>query len=246
MIYFASDTHLGAGTPEEQRLLEQRFVAWLDQIKADAEALYLLGDIFDFWFEYHRVVPQGFVRTLGKLAELTDRGIAIHLFVGNHDMWMGDYLTRACGVQVHLRPEEVTLHGKRLFLAHGDNMRVRRGSLLWLMNTGFRSPILRWLFRWLVHPDLALRFGHWWSGKSRKSHGQIPLTETLVQPLQAYAREYAVEHPGIDYYLFGHMHVAVNGLNNTPRTLHLGSWEQTPTYATLDEQGTLELKTFHL
>lgn len=246
MIYFASDTHLGAGSREEQRLTEESFVAWLDRIKEDAEALYLLGDIFDFWFEYHRVVPQGFVRTLGKLAELSDRGVAVHLFVGNHDMWMGDYLKRECGVTIHLKPEELTLYGKRLFLAHGDNMRVKRGSLLWLMNTGFRSRTLRWLFRWLVHPDWALRFGRWWSGKSRKSHARVELSPQLVEPLCDYARHYAATHPEIDYYLFGHMHVAVDRLDQSPRTLHLGAWDEQPTYAVLNPEGHLKLETFRL
>lgn len=124
MYYFASDIHLGAGDPETARRTERRFVAWLDAAGRDAEAIFLLGDIFDFWFEYRRVVPKGFVRTLGKLAELTDRGVRVVFFTGNHDMWVGDYLARECGVEIHTAPQEVTLAGQRLFLAHGDNMRI--------------------------------------------------------------------------------------------------------------------------
>ncbi len=244
MIYFAADTHLGAGTPEEQRQTECQFTAWLDHIAPDAEAVVLLGDIFDFWFEYQRVVPQGFVRTLGRLAALADRGVRVILLCGNHDMWMGDYLTRECGVELYTAPTILTLAGKRLFLAHGDNMRIRRFSLLKLMNTIFRSPLARWLFRWLIHPDWAMRFGHWWSGKSRKSHSQIPLKESLTQPLWEYARDHAESHPEVDYYLFGHMHVAVDRTAEMPAVLHLGAWEQDPTYATLDAEGRLTLRHF--
>ena len=141
MHYFASDIHLGAGSDEEARATEQRFVAWLDRVAEDAETVVLAGDIFDFWFEYREVVPKGFVRTLGKIAELTDRGIRVLFFTGNHDMWVGDYLCRECGVEIHLRPEILRLKGRSLFLAHGDNMRVKRGSLLWLMNRCLFSMI---------------------------------------------------------------------------------------------------------
>ena len=127
MIYFASDVHLGGGTPQEARATERKFVAWLDMAARDAEAIFLVGDIFDFWFEYRRVVPQGFVRTLGKLAELTDRGIRVVLFTGNHDMWMGDYLPRECGVEIRTAPCTVSLCGRRIFIAHGDNMKIDAG-----------------------------------------------------------------------------------------------------------------------
>lgn len=246
MIYFASDVHLGAGTPEEQRATEQRFVAWLDRVAADAEAIYLLGDLFDFWFEYQRVAPQGFVRTLGRLAALADKGVRIVFFTGNHDMWVGEYLTRECGVEVVTAPRVEELYGKHYFLAHGDHLRVKRFSLLWLMNTVFRSRVLRWLFRWLVHPDWALRFGRWWSGKSRKSHAKTALEPRLTESLRDYAHEHAASHPDVSCYIFGHMHVACSRLEEQPRVLHLGCWEQTPTYASLDESGCLKLETFTL
>ncbi len=244
MFYFASDIHLGAGTPAEQRETERVFIRWLDHISADAEAVFLLGDLFDFWFEYRRVAPQGCVRALGKLAELTDRGIRVVLFTGNHDMWVGDYLARECGVELHTAPGEVTLAGKRLFLAHGDNMNIRRQPMLRLMNTLFRSRTLRFLFSWLVHPDMAMKFGRWWSGKSRKSHGQHPPTAAITEPLRDYARQYAERHPEVDLFIFGHMHVACDRTGERPRVLHLGSWERTPTYAVLDDAGILTLKTF--
>lgn len=244
MIYFASDVHIGAGSPQEQRAAERRFVRWLDSVSADAEAVVLLGDIFDFWFEYRRVIPDGCIRTLGKLAELTDRGIRVVLFTGNHDMWVGDCLARECGLELHTAPEVLTLAGKRLFLAHGDNMNIRRRPGLRLMNAIFRSRTLRFLFSWLLHPDLAMKFGRWWSGKSRKSHAGKQLTASVNDPLRDYARDYAAAHPEVDYFLFGHMHVPCDRTGEQPAVLHLGCWEQTPTYAVLDPAGRLTLKTF--
>ena len=246
MYYFASDIHLGAGDERERRTTEARFIAWLDRAAADAEAIFLLGDLFDFWFEYRQVIPKGCVRALGKLAELSDRGIRIVFFTGNHDMWVGDYLSRECGAELHTAPETVTLAGKRLFLAHGDNMNIHRQPLLRLMNAVFRSRTLRWLFSWLVHPDIGVRFGRWWSGKSRKSHGKSPLDVSFTEPLRDYARAYAARNPEVDYFLFGHMHVACDRLQERPRILHLGSWERQPTYAVLDDRGDLKLKTFTL
>ena len=161
MYYFASDIHLGAGDEHSARAVERRFVAWLDKVSGDAEAIFLVGDIFDFWFEYRRVVPKGFVRTLGKLAELTDRGVRVVFFTGNHDMWVGDYLTRECGMEVCTSPQVMTLAGKKVFIAHGDNMNIDGQPMLKLLNRIFRSRTLKWLFSWGVHPDLAMKFGHW-------------------------------------------------------------------------------------
>jgi len=246
MIYFASDVHLGAGSREEQRRTERCFLRWLDEAAADAEKIFLLGDLFDFWFEYRQVVPKGCVRTLGKLAELTDRGVEVVFFTGNHDMWVSDYLSEECGLTIRKAPQVVELAGKRLFLAHGDNLNIRRQPLLRLMNTIFRSRVLRWLFSWLLHPDWAVRFGRWWSGKSRKAHGETTLDARFTEPLRDYARDYAATRTDepVDYFLFGHMHVSVDRTTETPRVLHLGSWEREPSYAVLDDAGRLTLKTF--
>lgn len=124
--YFASDIHLGAGGEAFAGETERRFVAWLDDAAKDAESIFLVGDLFDFWFEYREVVPKGFVRTLGKLAELTDRGVRVVFFTGNHDMWVGDYLARECGVEVYTSPQRFCLNGKHLFIAHGDQHEDRR------------------------------------------------------------------------------------------------------------------------
>lgn len=244
MYYFASDVHLGAGDEQFAARTERRFVEWLDRVAADAEAIFLVGDIFDFWFEYGRVVPKGFVRTLGKLAELTDRGVKIYFFIGNHDMWCYDYLECECGVEIVRRPQRMTLSGREVFIAHGDNMNVGNKPMLKLMNTGFRSPVLRVLFSWLVHPDLAMRFGQWWSGKSRKSHSKDHITPESLEFLIDYARTYKQQNPSTDYVVFGHMHYPYDHREAGLRVVFLSSWEREVKYATLDGEGNIELKTF--
>ena len=252
MIYFASDVHLGAGDEAAARRVERRFVAWLDAAARDAEAIFLVGDIFDFWFEYRRVVPKGFVRTLGKLAELTDRGIRVVFFTGNHDMWVGDYLARECGVEIHTVPCEMTLGASRVFIAHGDNMKIDGQPLLKLLNSGFRSRTLKWLFSWGLHPDWALKFGHWWSGKSRKGHDAADekarregteggFDASLTEPLIEYAREYAAGHD-VDHFVFGHMHFARDFRDGSLHVVNLGGWEKDPAYAVLDDRGEMTLK----
>jgi|GEM_PF-81002 len=183
MYYFASDIHLGAGGPAAARAVEKRFVAWLDEVSRDADAVFILGDLFDFWFEYKRVVPKGFVRVLGKLCELTDRGIRVVFMTGNHDMWVRDYFEAECGVEVYTSPRIMELAGKRVFLAHGDNMKIDHLPVLRFMNAVFRSKTIRFLFSWLVHPDWAMRFGQWWSGKSCKSHLVSEMGDHITDPL---------------------------------------------------------------
>jgi len=242
MYYFASDIHLGAGDEAAAAATERRFVRWLDRAAENADAVILVGDVFDFWFEYRRVVPQGFVRTLGKLAELTDRGVRVVFFTGNHDMWVGDYLTRECGVEICTKPQLLTLGGKRLFVAHGDNMNIGHLPVLRFMNAVFRSRTLRWLFSWLVHPDWAVRFGRWWSGKSRKSHAaECGLGVSLTEPLIEYARAYAAAHR-VDHFVFGHMHCPRDYRDGALHVVNLGCWGNDPSYAVLDEEGELHLK----
>ena len=245
MYYFASDVHLGAGDELTSRRTEQRFVAWLDTVAKDAEEIFLVGDIFDFWFEYNYVIPKGFVRALGKLAELADRGVKITFITGNHDMWAKDYLERECGIKTFFTPQTVELAGKRLFVAHGDNMNIKNQPVLRLMNATFRSRIARVLFSWLVHPDLALKFGKWWSGSSRKSHGAAPAPEVANKSLV----EYATQHPHaseIDLFIFGHTHAAAEYKSPHSLIYFLGEWigSDTPTYGVLDNEGNFSLKQF--
>ena len=243
MYYFVSDIHLGAGSAEEAGRTERQFVAWLDAAAADAEAIYILGDMFDFWFEYRRVVPKGFVRTLAKLAELTARGIKVVFLTGNHDMWVRDYLTRECGVEVLTHPVEVELCGRRILLAHGDNMNIKGQYSLQLMNAVFRSRVLRFLFSWGVHPDMAMKFGQWWSGSSRSKHDKHPSDAKSTGILTEYARRYAAEHKGVDTFIFGHMHIMRDCCDDGIRVVLLGEWRQTPNFAVMDAAGEISLKT---
>lgn len=241
MVYFASDIHLGGGGEESARARERQFVAWLDEVSRDAEAIVLVGDIFDFWFEYRRVVPKGFVRTLGRLAGLVDRGVRVIFFTGNHDMWVGDYLTRECGIEVCTAPQVMPFYDRQVFIAHGDNMNIDGQPMLKLLNTIFRSRTLKFLFSWGVHPDLALRFGLWWSEQSRKKHASGEgFDASLTEPLIAYAREYAATHP-VDHFVFGHMHFARDYRDGGLHVMSLGGWERHPSYATLDAAGELTL-----
>lgn len=242
MFYFASDTHLGAGSAQEQRATEQLFVEWLDRCSADATTIFLCGDIFDFWYEYQEVVPKGFVRSLGKIAELTDRGIRVVFMAGNHDMWVCDYLSQECGVEIYTKPTTFTLGAKSVHVAHGDNLNIKKNTSLKLMNTIFRSSTLRWLFTWFIHPNLALKFGHWWSASSRKKH-TTEQPEVRFRPatfLQEYALRHYAEH-GDDIYIFGHIHYAEAHLLSTPKILFMNDWSSNPHYISMDYSGEIKL-----
>ena len=245
MYYFASDMHLGHGDAPSARRREEMLVRWLEQAATDATAIYLLGDVFDFWYEWQEVIPAGHVRLLGKLAELSDRGIEIHLFTGNHDMWQHGYLERECGVRLHYTPEQTLLAGRRVWIGHGDNLNIKGEPMLQLMNSIFRSKVIRALFSWIVHPDLSMRFGKWWSGSSRKSHGAAPAPEVANKSLV----EYATQHPHaseIDLFIFGHTHAAAEYKSPHSLIYFLGEWigSDTPTYGVLDGEGNFSLKQF--
>lgn len=234
-IYFASDVHLGAPSIGDHRAHEQRFVAWLESIRHQASAIYLLGDIFDFWFEYRRVVPRGFTRFLGKLSEITDSGIPVHFFTGNHDIWVFDYLPRECGVTVHHEPLVLQLNGKKMFLAHGDGLGNydRKYNFLKAL---FTNKAAQWLFAHL-HPNLGIWIATNWSKQSREKN----LTEFGTKFLGAdkewsirYAQE-VLTTTHYDYFLFGHRHLALDyALNSQSRLLYLGDWIQHFSYATFD------------
>ena len=243
-VYFASDVHLGSGDAATACAVERRFIAWLDFAAQDAEAVFLLGDIFDFWFEYPHKAPAGFEPTLNKLAELSGRGIRVVFFTGNHDMWIGDYLPHQCGVEIHTEPQTMTLAGQQIFVAHGDNMQIDDLPGLKFLNRLFRSRTLRWLVSQLVPYNRLLRFGHWWSSHSRKAHGAAEtLDVSTTGRLIDYARSYAATHR-VDHFVFGHMHIARDYREAGLHTVHLGAWKTTPTYAVLDDAGNLTLERF--
>ncbi len=246
-LYFASDLHLGAPTIADHRTHELRFIKWLDTIKADADEIFLLGDMFDYWFEYTTVVPKGAVRFLSKLCELTDSGIKVHIFTGNHDVWMWDYLPTECGVEVHHEPYTFEADGKQFFVGHGDG----------LGNYDRAYNLLKWIFNWRVaqvcysclHPDLAGFIARTWSKNSRKHNAKVLKFHTFRAEDEhqvMFARNY-LEHGGnADYFIFGHRHVKAD-YQLTPynsRLLVLGEWMQGSTYAICDN-GTLQLLDFY-
>lgn len=233
-IYFASDQHFGAPTPRESAPRERAFVAWLDSIKKDAAALFLLGDLFDFWFEYKTVVPKGFVRVLGKLAELSDAGIPIHFFVGNHDMWMLDYLEKEINCKVYFQPKEFTLSEHTFFIGHGDGLGPNDQGYK-RMKKIFRHPFFQWCFRW-IHPDWGMRLGHYLSVKNKLISGDedaVFLGEKEEWLAQYAYRKY--EQKPCDYFVFGHRHIPLNiSLNPQARYINLGDWITHFTYAEYD------------
>ncbi|MFI3316394.1 MAG: UDP-2,3-diacylglucosamine diphosphatase [Rikenellaceae bacterium] len=242
MYYFASDVHLGAGSAEVRQAVECNFVEWLDRAAADAEAIFLCGDIFDFWFEYKRVVPKGFVRTLGKIAQLTDRGVRVVFMSGNHDMWVLDYLEEECGMELYTTPTTFSLAGRKVHVAHGDNLNVKGDVKLKFLNSFFRSSLARKIFRAVVHPDLALKFGLWWSDISREKHTRQPHDEQERTSL--FLREYALEHhakSGDEVYIFGHLHYAKEYLQERPQIIFMNDWSSDPHYVAIDKNGEAKL-----
>ncbi|WDF68243.1 UDP-2,3-diacylglucosamine diphosphatase [Sphingobacterium oryzagri] len=234
-IYFASDFHLGVSPYSTSRAREQRIVAWLDTIKHDAKALYLVGDIFDFWFEYSTVVPKGFMRFFGKLAEIADLGVEIIFFKGNHDMWMFQYLKDE--LDATIIDDELILHldGRRFYIHHGDGLGPGDAKYKFLKKI-FRSRICQWLFARL-HPNLGIGIAHRWSQHSRASSGTEERflgedREWLIQ----YAKDY-LKKESVDYFIFGHRHLPYDvTLNGNSRIVNLGEWIHYFTYAVWDGQ----------
>lgn len=242
-IYFSSDNHLGAPTQAESLPREKIFVRWLDSIKHDAEAIFLLGDLFDFWFEYKTVVPKGFVRTLGKLAELRDSGIQIHFFVGNHDLWMHDYFEKELNIPVYHKPKEFTFNKKNFLIGHGDGLGPGDKGYK-RMKRVFTNPLSKWLFRWL-HPDIGVRIAQHLSVKNKLISGDDDkefLGEEKEWLVQYSKRKLESKH--YDYFVFGHRHLPMEievGQNST--YYNLGDWISFYTYGVFDGEK-FELKSF--
>lgn len=233
-IFFASDQHLGAPTTGESRVREAKFVAWLDEVKSRAAAIFVLGDLFDFWFEYKTVVPKGFVRVLGKLAEISDAGIPIYFFTGNHDMWMKNYFEQELNIPVFHKPQEFTLNGKTFLIGHGDGLGPGDKGYK-RMKKLFRAPLSQWLFRWL-HPDWGVRLAQHLSVKNKLISGAEDIkflgedNEWLVQ----YARR-KLQTRHYDYFVFGHRHLPLTiALNDKSQYINLGDWIVYFTYGEFD------------
>lgn len=234
MIYFISDAHLGSRIVTNPREHEMRLVNWLDKVKKDAEAIFMLGDMFDFWFEYKTVMPKGYVRFLGKLAELVDSGIEIHFFTGNHDIWTFGYLENEVGLIVHRKPQTFELQGKKFYLAHGDGLYTEEKGF-GLIRKIFHSRTCQKLFR-LLPPEIGQNFGYAWSESNRKkimhldNKFQGEENETLV----AFAKKYSELHD-VDYLIFGHRHIELNlELKNKSRVVILGDFIGIFSYGVFD------------
>nr|WP_294936621.1 UDP-2,3-diacylglucosamine diphosphatase [uncultured Flavobacterium sp.] len=243
-VYFASDQHFGAPTAEQSFPREQKFVKWLDEIKEDADALFLLGDLFDFWFEYKTVVPKGFVRVLGKLAEIRDSGIPVYFFVGNHDLWMYDYFEKELNIPVFHKPEHFTINNKEFLIGHGDGLGPGDKGYK-RMKKVFTNPFSKWLFRWL-HPDIGVKFAQYLSVKNKLISGKEDVkylgeeNEWLVN----YSRK-KLESKHYDFFIFGHRHLPLEiMLKQGSSYFNLGDWIGYFSYGVFDGEH-FELKRYN-
>lgn len=242
-IYFLSDFHLGAPNAASSLERERTLVRFLDGIKHDASEIFLVGDLFDFWYEYRWVVPKGHVRLLGKLGELSDLGIRLHFFMGNHDMWVKDYFQQELNMIVYDRPVRFELQGKKMLVGHGDGLGPGDHGYKRLKKL-FRNPIAQWLFG-MLPPVIGIGLANYFSRRSRAQTGSSeevflgPDQEWLIQ----YANEKQKQEP-VDYYIFGHRHLPIDHpIMPGARYINLGDWVRYQSYAVLEE-GTLSLKTF--
>lgn len=264
-VYFLSDVHLGSASHNKiidnngalslpntikktskdsypNHEIERKLCRWFDLVKEDAKTIYLLGDIFDFWFEYKYVVPRGFTRVLGKISELTDSGIEIHFFIGNHDVWVTDYLEKECGMIVHLEPLVQDIYNKKFLLAHGDGLGDDSKSFKFI-RWAFHNKLCRKAFACL-HPRWALGIAHRWSNHSRATGGEIPYLGEDKEHLVLFAKKQLKESPNINFFIFGHRHIMLDlMLSQTSRIVILGDWISFFSYAVFDGEN-LSLEIF--
>jgi UDP-2,3-diacylglucosamine hydrolase len=241
-IYFASDFHLGVPTFEQSLEREKRICRWLDSIKPDAAEIYLVGDIFDFWYEYRYTVPKGNVRLQGKIAEITDAGIPVHFFVGNHDLWMKDYFKQELSVSVFHEPVTRTYNGKTFYIGHGDGLGPGDKGYK-LLRKIFVSPLCQWLFSRL-HPNLAFYIARRSSKRSRVITGDSDekFLGNENEWLYLFCRDYLKTH-AVDYFIFGHRHLPLDlDVDGKARYINLGEWIQYNTYAVFDGKSLSLLK----
>ena len=233
-IYFASDQHFGAPNVKDSRAREKIFMSWLNYVQKDAAALFLLGDLFDFWFEYKTVVPKGFVRILGKLAEFVDHGIPVHYFVGNHDLWMKNYFEKELGIPVYHKPKDFMLGNTSFYIGHGDGLGPYDNGYK-RMKKVFTNPLTKRLFQ-ALHPDIGIRMGQYFSVKNKLLSGDedISFLGKEKEWLAIYSkRKLAQKHR--DYFIFGHRHFPMEiKLNNISTYVNTGDWITHFTYGEFD------------
>lgn len=233
-IYFASDQHFGAPTAELSKIREQKFVNWLDSIKTDAEIIFLLGDLFDFWFEYKKVVPKGFIRVLGKLAELRDSGVQIYFFVGNHDLWMDNYFETELNIPTYHKPKEFTFNNKSFLIGHGDGLGPGDKGYK-RMKKVFTNPFSKWLYKWL-HPDIGVSLAQYLSVKNKLISGEedVKFLGEENEWLVHYCNKKLTEKH-YDYFIFGHRHLPMEiQLTKNSKYINTGDWISHFTYAIFD------------
>ncbi|HTC01682.1 MAG TPA: UDP-2,3-diacylglucosamine diphosphatase [Ferruginibacter sp.] len=240
-IYFLSDFHLGAPNAQVSLIRERKIVQFLDEIKHDAQQIFIVGDLFDFWYEYKKVVPRGYVRILGKLAELTDSGIDIHFFVGNHDMWMNDYFQKELNIPVYFEPKTFEFNNKKFMIGHGDGLGPGDAGYKFIKKI-FRNKICQFVFG-ILPPYIGMGIAHYFSNKSRSredSNIEVFLGEEN-EWLLTYSKE-VLQKEHFDYFIFGHRHLPIDfSLNENSRYINLGEWINYNSYAVFDGK-TLELK----
>jgi UDP-2,3-diacylglucosamine hydrolase len=233
-IFFASDFHLGVPDHATSLQREKRIVSWLDAIRNEAHSIYLLGDIFDFWFEYRHSVPKGYIRLLGKLAELRDAGIPVIMFTGNHDMWMFDYFQNELGVLVFREPQVLKTPEHKMLIGHGDGLGPGDKTYK-ILKKIFNSRICQWLFAW-IHPNIGIAIANQWSRRSRLANTQNEekFKGEEGEFLMLFCREMEkTDHH--DYYIFGHRHLPLDlSINHRSRYINLGEWVNFSTFAVYD------------
>ncbi|MBW8050504.1 MAG: UDP-2,3-diacylglucosamine diphosphatase [Cytophagales bacterium] len=240
-VYFASDFHLGMPNPAESLEREKKIVRWLNSIENDAKAVFILGDIFDFWFEYKHAIPKGFIRIQGKFAELTDKGITVVFFTGNHDMWMFDYFTKELNIAVYRKAQEIIISGKKFLTGHGDGLGPH-DKLYKLIKKIFESKICQWLFAW-IHPNAGIAIGHYASKRSRLAKDQKEKFMGEKEWLFNFCKQIE-SNSHHDYYIFGHRHLPMDmDVSENSRYINLGEWVHHCAYAVFDGEK-LELKYF--
>lgn len=233
-IYFASDFHLGAPDYETSLAREKKIVQWLDEVREDAEEIFLLGDVFDFWFEYKRAIPKGFVRLQGKIAEITDSGIPVHWFIGNHDMWIFNYIPKELGVRMHRTEIVREFGGKKFFIGHGDGLGPGDHGYKFIKKV-FRNRVCQWLFARL-HPNFGIGLANFFSRKSRVATGEEDAKfygeekEMLIQFCKTVQKS---DH--FDYFVFGHRHLPIEfDLPENSKYINTGDWIRYFSYAVFD------------
>ncbi len=235
-IYFLADAHFGSLAIPHQRTQERRLVRFLDSIKHKASAIYLLGDMFDFWNEYKYVVPKGYTRFLGKISELTDMGVEVHYFTGNHDIWTYGYLEKECGVILHTQPETVEIYDKIFFLAHGDGLGDPDAKFKFLRKM-FHNRTCQKLLNF-VHPWWGMQLGLNWAKHSRLKRAdgkEAPFMGEDKEYLILFTKEYMKTHSNIDYFIFGHRHIELEmKMSRKTELVILGDWIWQFTYAVFD------------